>query len=104
MTINPSTDRGPHAADQSDNLISNVREGRRVCSLMFGAQSTATNNNNNNNKKKKKKKKKEKKKKKKKKKEKKKRRRRRKKKKQKKKKFSDARKRNGKRTLLTIRN
>ena len=93
MTINPSTDRGPHAADQSDNLISNVREGRRVCSLMFGAQSTATNNNNNNNKKKKKKKK-----------EKKKRRRRRKKKKQKKKKFSDARKRNGKRTLLTIRN
>ena len=94
MTINPSTDRGPHAADQSDNLISNVREGRRVCSLMFGAQSTATNNNNNNKKKKKKKKKKEKKK----------RRRRRKKKKQKKKKFSDARKRNGKRTLLTIRN
>ena len=96
MTINPSTDRGPHAADQSDNLISNVREGRRVCSLMFGAQSTATNNNNNNNNKKKKKKKKKK--------EKKKRRRRRKKKKQKKKKFSDARKRNGKRTLLTIRN
>ena len=91
MTINPSTDRGPHAADQSDNLISNVREGRRVCSLMFGAQSTATNNNNNNKKKKKKEKKKR-------------RRRRRKKKKQKKKKFSDARKRNGKRTLLTIRN